>query len=131
MWYEYELCCQSSYHNSYECVPTRRSAKAEQDTKHGLRCSSQTKAATIALVSFSWPPCMDLLGPVLTCLVLIYQSSKLKGVFFRIARAVCVRFKTRFKIALPTFVGNDNICRTIDLSFRGLGFRPCSCPLSC
>lgn len=72
--------------------------------------------------------CLVLSWLVWFCLLL--SVSYIQRVSHRVARAFCVCFKTLFKIALPTFVGTDNIYRTIDLLFKGLGFWPCSWPPS-
>lgn len=107
-----------------DCVATVKQGRRAHEEWTSLRAPN-TKSATIALVTFSWPLCADLLSPVLFCLVLSCLVVLCLGLsvgnslwFALVARAFCVRFKTRVQIALPTFLGIANICRTIELSRR-------------
>lgn len=102
-----------------DCVATVKQGRRAHEEWTSLRAPN-TKSATIALVTFSWPLCADLLSPVLFCLLLscLVLSVGNSLWFALVARAFCVRFKTRVQIALPTFLGIANICRTIELSRR-------------
>lgn len=89
-----------------DCVATVKQGRRAHEESTSLRAPN-TKSATIALVTFSWPLCADLLSPVLfcsvlsclvlLCCVLVYQSATVCDLHQSRARFVCV-LKRAFKL---------------------------------